>query len=124
MENAAKTNECGQLCPCDSICPVGSALSAIGGKWKMRIICSLYVDGIQRFNDLKKKVSGISNAVLSSALKELESDGIILRKQFEEIPPRVEYSLTDRGRELWPVMHRLAHWSKGEPFDGDDGIRK
>lgn len=107
------------LCPCDEVCPVGKALLAIGGKWKLRLICALYVDGTQRYNDLVKKTKGITNAMLSASLKELESDGIVTRKHYAEIPPRVEYSLTEHGRELWPIIHRLAHWAKGEEFDGD-----
>ena len=98
---------------------MGEALRIIGGRWKLRILCALYVDGTQRYNDLTKKVMGITNAMLSSSLKELEADGIITRKQYEQIPPRVEYSLTERGRELWPILHRLAHWARGEEFDGD-----
>ena len=60
--------------------------------------------------------------MLSSSLKDLEADGVIIRKQFEEIPPRVEYSLTERGRELWPILHRLIHWARNEEFDGDDDV--
>ena len=56
--------------------------------------------------------------MLSSSLKELERDGLITRKQYEEIPLRVEYSLTEHGRELWPILHRLAHWARNEEFDG------
>ena len=111
---------CEGICPCDVECPIGAALSAIGGRWKMRIICTLFVDGTQRYNDLVRKTTGITNAMLSSSLKELEADGIVTRKQFEEIPPRVEYSLTEHGRELWPILHRLAHWAKKEPFDEDE----
>ncbi len=123
MEKMQKgSNTCNGLCPCEAECPVGHALAVIGGKWKLRIICSLYVDGTLRYNDLVKKTRGITNAMLSSSLKDLEADGVITRRQYEEIPPRVEYALTDRGRELWPVIHRLAHWAKGEPFDGDDEV--
>jgi DNA-binding HxlR family transcriptional regulator len=86
----------------------------------MRIICTLFVDGTQRYNDLVRKTTGITNAMLSSSLKELEADGIVTRKQFEEIPPRVEYSLTEHGRELWPILHRLAHWAKGETPDEEE----
>jgi len=111
---------CTGLCPCDEVCPVGKALAVVGGKWKMRIICSLYLDGTMRYVDLVKKTKGITSAMLSSSLKDLEADGVIIRKQFEEIPPRVEYSLTDRGRELWPILHRLIHWARNEEFDGDD----
>ncbi|MBQ3577213.1 MAG: helix-turn-helix transcriptional regulator [Firmicutes bacterium] len=110
---------CTGACPCDEVCPVGKALAVVGGKWKMRIICSLYLDGTMRYVDLVKKTKGITSAMLSSSLKDLEADGVIIRKQFEEIPPRVEYSLTDRGRELWPILHRLIHWARNEEFDGD-----
>ena len=108
------------VCPCTDACPLGKALSVIGGKWKMRIICTLTVDGTQRYNDLLKKTAGITSAMLSSSLKELEADGIVTRIQYEEIPPRVEYSLTGHGRDLWPILHRLGHWASGEAFDGDE----
>lgn len=110
-------------CPCDGDCPLGKALSVIGGKWKPRIICTLYVDGTQRYNDLLKKTVGITNTMLATSLRELEADGIVLRAQFAEIPPRVEYSLTEHGKGLWPILHRLAHWANGEEFDGDEGAK-
>lgn len=110
------------VCPCSEPCPLGKALSVIGGKWKIRIICTLYVDGTQRYNDILKKTSGITNTMLAASLKDLEADGIVTRKHYAEIPPRVEYSLTDHGKELWPILHRLAHWAKGEEFDGDHEI--
>ena len=110
---------CTGVCPCTSPCPIGESLRMIGGKWKLRIICTLYVDGTQRYNDLVRKTSGVTNAMLSTSLKELEADGIVVRKQYEEIPPRVEYSLTERGRGLWPILHRLAHWAAGDEYDGD-----
>ena len=108
-----------EICPCDSECPIGKELSMLGGKWKLRIICILYVDGTQRYGDLVRKIGNVTNAMLSSSLKGLEADGIVMRKQYAEIPPRVEYSLTDYGKELWPILHRLAHWAKREEFDGD-----
>ncbi len=110
------------VCPCGDSCPLGRALGMIGGKWKLRIICTLYVDGTQRYNDLLKKTAGITNTMLASSLKELEADDIVTRTQYMEIPPRVEYALTEHGRELWPILHRLAHWARGESFDGDDEI--
>ena len=112
----------GAICPCDAECPMGKALSVIGGRWKLRILCTLYVDGTQRFGDLARKTRGITSAMLSASLKELEADGVITRRQYEEIPPRVEYALTDHGRELWPILHRLAHWARGEAYDGDHGL--
>ncbi len=120
METERNRTVPGSACPCAGPCPLGKALSAIGGKWKMRIICSLYLDGTQRYNDLLKKTAGITNTMLAASLKELEADGIVVRTQFMEIPPRVEYSLTEHGRELWPILHRLAHWASGEAYDGDD----
>ncbi len=110
---------CNSICPCDEKCPIEQALSMIGGKWKMRIICSLSVDGTLRYNDLKQKASGITPGMLSSSLKELEADGLVIRRQYAEVPVRVEYSLTEYGRELFPILHRLAHWAKHEPFDED-----
>ncbi len=121
MKTAAKETGA-EICPCDEVCPIGRALSMIGGKWKLRIICTLYVDGTQRYNDILKKTTGITNTMLATSLKELEEDGIVTRTQYVQIPPKVEYSLTGRGRELWPILHRLAHWAKGEEFDGDDEI--
>ncbi|MBR4203876.1 MAG: helix-turn-helix transcriptional regulator [Clostridia bacterium] len=107
------------VCPCGDSCPLGRALDMIGGKWKLRIICTLYVDGTQRYNDLVKKTTGITNTMLAASLKELEADGIVTRTQYAEIPPRVEYALTEHGRELWPILHRLAHWAENVEFDGD-----
>lgn len=122
METVLQQADCASLCPCAASCPIGDALSLVGGKWKPRLICTLYVDGTQRFNDLLKKTRGITAAMLSASLKELESGGIVRRRQYPTIPPRVEYRLTEKGRALWPILHRLAHWANGEEFDGDDGL--
>ena len=118
--NLTDETSCASVCPCAEECPIGSALQMIGGRWKLRILCSLNVDGSQRYGDLQKKIQGITPAMLSSSLKELEKDQLVARKQYNEMPVRVEYSLTDRGRELWPILHRIAHWSAGIPFDSDD----
>ena len=118
MEKKAK-RPCGGICPCDEVCPIAQALAMVGGKWKLRLICALYQDGTQRYGDLRCKTRGVTDAMLSSTLKTLETDGLVSRRQYEEVPVRVEYSLTDRGRELWPILHRLAHWARKEPFDGD-----
>lgn len=120
MENKMVNGNQEAACPCMDPCPIAQALSVIGGKWKLRILCTLSVDGTQRFNDILKKTKGITNAMLASSLKEMEADGIIDRVQYAEIPPRVEYSLTQHGKDLWPILHRLAHWATGEEYDGDD----
>ena len=111
-----KTMNCG-ICPCESPCPIGEAVSLVGGKWKLRLICTMYMDGTQRYNDLRRKTKGITNAMLSQTLKEMEADGLVIRKQYEEMPVRVEYSLTERSRKLWPILHQLGHWAKGEEPD-------
>ncbi len=112
-------NSCAGICPCNDPCPIQEAISLIGGKWKMRILCSLTVDGKLRYNDLKQKTRGITPAMLSASLKELEAGGLINRTQYAEIPVRVEYSLTEHGKELWPILHRLVHWARNEEFDSD-----
>lgn len=112
--------ECGTICPCAEPCPLGHALSMIGGRWKLRILCSLNVDGTLRFRDLQQKITAVTPAMLTASLKELEADGLVSRRQYQEMPVRVEYSLTERGRELWPILHRLAHWGAGVPFDSDE----
>ncbi len=117
-ENAAR-NEAG-VCPCREKCPLGEAVRMVGGRWKLKILCAMYLDGTLRYSDLKKKVRGITPAVLSSSMKELEQDGLVTRTQYEEIPPRVDYSITGRGKELWPILHQLAHWALGDPADGGE----
>jgi len=120
MRTELSAPDCGDICPCADPCPLGSALSMIGGRWKIRLVCTMYADGTQRFTDLMKKTEGITAAMLSSSLREMERDGIITREQFSEIPPRVEYSLTEKGKSLWPILHRLAHWGAGTDYDEEE----
>lgn len=115
-----KQSDCGAICPCSEVCPIGEALAMLSGKWKLRILCALKVDGTLRYNAIKKRLGDITPAVLSSSLKELEADGLITRACFPETPARVEYSLTEKGGDLWPILHRLSHWSLGIPFDSDE----
>lgn len=93
-------------------CPLTFALNIIGGKWRLPIIWALSKNGTMRYNELKRNINGITNMMLTQSLKELELDGIISRKQFMEIPPRVEYSLTDNGEELIPALKALADWGE------------
>jgi DNA-binding HxlR family transcriptional regulator len=109
---------CGNKCPCQASCPLAAALKLIGGKWKIPVLCSLHQDGITRYNELKCKIKGVTNAVLSKTLKELEGDGLVARKQYSEVPVRVEYSLTGMSAELMPIILQLALWGahrKDEP---------
>lgn len=78
-------------CPCMEKCPLQHAMLLIGGKWKVQILCAVCNAGSIRYNALRGKLDGVSNTVLSSALKELERDGLIRRQEFLEVPVRVEY---------------------------------
>ena len=91
-------------------CPLMSALKLIGGKWKIPILCALHQDGTTRYNELKRKIRGITNTMLASSLKELEDDGLICRKQYDEMPVRVEYTLTAAYDGLIPILKQLALW--------------
>lgn len=91
-------------------CPLTYALNLIGGKWRLPVIWALHKNCSMRYNELKRGIEGITNMMLSQSLKELETDGIINRKQYMEIPPRVEYSLTENGESLIPALKALADW--------------
>ncbi len=92
--------------------PFGYTLSVIGGKWKMLIIYILAENQTVRFNDLKRKIGAITFKTLSSQLKELEADGMINRKEYPQIPPKVEYSLTHKAESLLPVLEQLCEWGE------------
>ncbi len=96
----------------DFECPVEATLAVIGGKWKAVLIFHLMTDGAQRFAELRRKTSGISERILSRQLRELESDGIVHREVFAEVPPKVEYSLTEYGESLRPVTEAMCQWGK------------
>lgn len=91
-------------------CPVAYSLKAIEGKWKIPILWVLSQNGTLRFNELKKSVEGITNMMLTSSLKELENDGLVNRVQYNKIPPHVDYSLSEIGEKLLPVLDELAKW--------------
>lgn len=90
--------------------PFGYTISVIGGKWKMVIIYLLAENEPVRFNDLKRQIGSITYKILSSQLKELEADGLVERKEYPQIPPKVEYSLTDKAQTLLPVLEELCEW--------------
>lgn len=90
-------------------CPVEVTLSMIGEKWKVLIIREL-LNGTKRFGELKKDVSGISQKVLTTYLRIMEEDGLIIRKVYAQIPPKVEYTLSDVGYSLAPVLNAMASW--------------
>ena len=90
-------------------CPVEVTLSVIGNKWKVLIIRDL-MGGTRRFGELKRSVGGISQKVLTSNLRDMEEEGLLTRISYNEIPPRVEYTLTDLGRSLEPVLSSMVQW--------------
>lgn len=92
-----------------TLCPVTATLQLIGGRWKTIILYCL-TSGTKRFGEIAVRIPDISRKVLTEQLKELETDGLILREQFKEIPPRVEYSLTDLGKSLSSVIRELEIW--------------
>ena len=87
-------------------------MSLIQGKYKMYILYALAGYGVVRFNELKKYINTISYKTLSSTLKELENDGLIHREEYPQIPPKVEYSLTERGKSLMPILDQMCDWGE------------
>ena len=106
-------------CPCMAECPLNRALKLIGGKWKMQILCSLHNNGPTRYNQLKRTLDGVSNTVLAGALWELEADGLVIRREFLEVPVRVEYDIAERSRSLIPILDQLGRWCDSMPAGGD-----
>lgn len=95
----------------DIRCPLEYGLEIFGGKWKSRIICVLAEKNTLRYSELRKEMSNITDAVLASTLKELLTDGIVLRKSYDEIPPRVEYRLSEKGASVVPILQTICRWS-------------
>ena len=96
----------------ESLCTTGFhyTLSLISGKYKMTILYTLMEFGVVRFNEMKRYIGGISYKTLSATLKELEADQLVHREEYPQIPPKVEYSLTDRGKSLIPILDNLCQW--------------
>ena len=90
-------------------CPLGKAMSALGSKWKP-IIVLVIKDRKLRFGELAVRINVISRKVLTDQLKEMQNDGLIIREEFKELPPRVEYSLTEKGLALLPILYLLEEW--------------
>ena len=92
-------------------CPVSTTMSVIGGKWKPIIMWTIR-DGTRRFGEIRKLIPGINQKMLTQQLRELERDGIVHREVYPVVPPKVEYSLTEYGRTLIPVLEAMAHWGE------------
>ena len=92
--------------------PFEYTLAIIGGKWKIKIIYELACESTLRYGELKHNICYITHKMLSSQLKDLENDGILTRKEYAQIPPKVEYSLSEKGLSLVPLMNQICNWGK------------
>ena len=90
--------------------PFAYAISLINGKWKMHILFWIWHKDVLRYNELKRCLGNVSHKMLSNQLKELESDGVIHRHEYPQVPPKVEYTLTDLGTSLMPILDSLCAW--------------
>ncbi|OLN21765.1 HxlR family transcriptional regulator [Domibacillus antri] len=102
----------GHVCAKDFNCEKELTLAVIGGKWKMLILWHLGKEGTKRFNELKSLMPGITQRMLVNQLRELESDFIVHREVYPVVPPKVEYSLTEQGKTLMPILESMYDWGK------------
>lgn len=92
-------------------CPIRNILSRIGDKWSMLVLYTLETDEAKRFKELQRNIPDISQKMLTATLRMLEADGLVKREAFAEVPPRVEYSLSDKGKTLLPHINALISWA-------------
>jgi len=95
----------------DGVCPIRNILSRIGDKWSMLVLITLYSNDVMRFNEVHRSLGDISHRMLTITLRTLEEDGLVSRKLYAEVPPRVEYRLTDMGKSLIPHLETLIDWA-------------
>lgn len=93
-------------------CGIANTLSVIGGRWKINILSYLLTEGKLRYNELRKRLTGISERMLISKLKELENDGLVNRIVYLQVPPKVEYELTDLGKSLKRILYMMDEWGE------------
>ncbi len=99
-------NDCQEV----DVTPFAYAMSLIGGKWKMHILFWLWKKEVLRYGELKKSLGQITHKMLSTQLKELECDDLLIRNEYPQVPPKVEYSLSEKGNTLMPVLNSLCRW--------------
>ena len=102
----------------DIRCPLEYGLNIFGGKWDSRVICVLNALGTLRYSELRREMGNITDAVLASTLKKLISNDIVTRRSYDEIPPRVEYSLSQRGKSVVPILQMICEWA-GASYEDD-----
>ena len=93
-------------------CGLKKVLNIIGGKWKILILCVIDREDVVRYGDLRREVYGITNTMLATSLKEMENDGLVVRKQYDEMPVRVEYRLTEKAKSIIPILLELKRWGE------------
>lgn len=94
-----------------NVCPICDIISRISSKWAMLVLVTLHSNGTMRFNDIQKSIGEVSQRMLTVTLRSLEADGLIHRKVYPEVPPRVEYKLSERGESLMPLLQSLIDWA-------------
>ncbi|MFJ6011740.1 winged helix-turn-helix transcriptional regulator [Streptomyces sp. NPDC092952] len=94
------------------VCGIDTAMEVIGGKWKVLVLWALHEHPRLRFGELRRQLPGVTEKVLASHLREMEADGVVRRVSYEEVPPRVEYSLTEDGARLNEALRPLAAWGR------------
>lgn len=94
------------------MCPLEFGLNVFGGKWKSRIICVLASENAKRYSEIRNELGNITDTMLAAMLKELISDNMVYRKQYNEIPPKVEYYLTKGGKSVLPILQSICQWSR------------
>jgi len=105
-------------------CPIRNILARIGDKWSMLVLMLLEEKKILRFNEIHKNIGTISQKMLTVTLKSLENDGLVIRNVYPQIPPKVEYGLTERGKTLIPHLHKLVMWAKNNMNEIQDSRLK
>ena len=93
-------------------CGLKKVIDLVGGKWKIMILCVIDRDEVVRYGDLRRTIYGITNTMLAQSLKDMESDGLVIRKQYDEMPVRVEYSLSEKAKSLIPILLELKRWGE------------
>ena len=93
------------------MCPVRNVVARFGNKWSLLTVLVIGKENVVRFNELRRLIPDVSSRVLSATLRTLEADGLVDRRVYAEVPPRVEYRLTDSGRSLLPIIHQLTDWA-------------
>ena len=93
------------------VCPIRDIISKLGDKWSMLTLVTLHVNGVMRFSEIQRTIGDISQRMLTVTLRSLENDGLVVREVYPQVPPKVEYCLTDKGKSLMPHIEQLVNWA-------------